>query len=126
MMPGQGNHLLTAHAAYLVGGIDPQDRGDPLVIKTVEFCDLTASVQKAVCIHAMYKRGLVAESPMLASIDLLYCCKGFRTVLKLVAGVQDRIRSTLNVREFGRDGQQRWAQPIPTWNELIQDITSYG
>ncbi|NXO54347.1 POL5 protein, partial [Aramus guarauna] len=66
---GDHNYSLTMRAANWAGGIDPQDRGEPVVIKTSGLSDLAVSVQKAACIQAMYERDMLRRSPMLAPVD---------------------------------------------------------
>lgn len=66
--PGNHNYSLTARVAYWAEGINSRERGEPLVIKTEGFSDLTASVKKAVCIQAMYDRDLTRRFPMAAPI----------------------------------------------------------
>lgn len=69
--PRDHNYSLTAQVVYWAGGIDLQDRGDPLVIKTARFFDLAASVQKTVCIQTMYERDKLRRSPMLTPTLLI-------------------------------------------------------
>ena len=56
-------------AAYRVSGIDPQERGESLVMKTSGFSDLAASLQKPACIQAMQEKDLLRRSLKLALID---------------------------------------------------------
>ncbi|XP_075604452.1 uncharacterized protein LOC142601014 [Balearica regulorum gibbericeps] len=133
--PGDHNYSLTMRAANWAGSIDPQDRGEPLVIKTSGFSDLVVSVQKAACIQAMYERDMLRRSPMLAPVDpaqLTPLIRGLPDSLKTyVASVQDRIRATqeasagpYHARRAGRPNYRN--QQIPTWNEFVQELVSYG
>ncbi|GAB0209719.1 hypothetical protein GRJ2_003437600 [Grus japonensis] len=133
--PGNHNYSLTTRAAYWAGGIDPQERGDPLVIKTSGFSDLAVSVQKAACIQAMYERDVLRRSPMLAPIDparLTPLIRGLPDSLKTyVANVQDRIRATGEANAVPyrapRVGRHNYRdQAIPTWSEFVQEIVNYG
>ncbi|GAB0207183.1 hypothetical protein GRJ2_003183900 [Grus japonensis] len=133
--PGNHNYSLTMRAAYWAGGIDPQERGDPLVIKTSGFSDLAVSVQKAACIQAMYERDVLRKSPMLAPIDparLTPLIRGLPDSLKTyVANVQDRIRATGEANAVPyrapRVGRHNYRdQAIPTWSEFVQEIVNYG
>lgn len=45
-MLGDHNYSLTAQAAFWAGSIEPQERGDSLVIKIVGLLNLSESVQK--------------------------------------------------------------------------------
>ncbi|GAB0208766.1 pol-like protein ENS-3 [Grus japonensis] len=133
--PGNHNSSLTTWAAYWAGGIDPQERGDPLVIKTSGFSDLAVSVQKAACIQAMYERDVLRTSPMLAPIDparLTPLIRGLPDSLKTyVANVQDRIRATGEANAVPyrapRVGRHNYRdQAIPTWSEFVQERVNYG
>ncbi|GAB0210313.1 hypothetical protein GRJ2_003497100 [Grus japonensis] len=133
--PGNHNYSLTMRAAYWAGGIDPQERGDPLVIKTSGFSDLAVSVQKAACIQAMYERDVLRTSPMLAPIDparLTPLIRGLPDSLKTyVANVQDRIRAAQEANAVpyhaARAGRSNYRdQLIPTWSEFVQERVNYG
>uniref|UniRef100_A0A8B9NYL3 Uncharacterized protein n=1 Tax=Apteryx owenii TaxID=8824 RepID=A0A8B9NYL3_APTOW len=128
-----GNHSysLTARAAYWAGGLDPQERGDPLVIETTGFSDLVASVQKAACIQAMYEREALRRSPMLAPVNparLTPLIRGLPDSLKTyVANAQDRIQ-TARAMNAGAAATQppRNQVHVTTWNEFVQEIINYG
>ncbi|KAK4824891.1 hypothetical protein QYF61_021131 [Mycteria americana] len=126
--PGEHNYSLTARAAYWAGGIDPQERGEPLVIKATGSSDLVAAVQKAACIQAIYERDELRKSPMLAPIDparLTPLIRGLPDCLKMfVANAQDRIQAAC--RDAGCDRRLSQCIPIPTWSEFAQDMHRYG
>ncbi|GAB0206095.1 hypothetical protein GRJ2_003075100 [Grus japonensis] len=132
---GDHNYSLTMRAANWAGGIDPQDRGEPVVIKTSGLSDLAVSVQKAACIQAMYERDMLRRSPMLAPVDparLTPLIRGLPDSLKkYVVSVQDRIRATQEANagpyRAPRAGRPNYRnQMIPTWNEFVQEIVGYG
>ncbi|KFV00196.1 hypothetical protein N340_03542, partial [Tauraco erythrolophus] len=125
-----GNHVysLTARAAYWAGGINPQERGDPLIITTKGLSDLASSVQKAACVQAIYNRKLGTRSPMSAPIDperLTPLIRGLPASLQLyLLAMQDRLQA-----DVARNaGLPRWQQPapIPSWTDLLRDLISYG
>ncbi|XP_040434397.1 uncharacterized protein LOC121080446 [Falco naumanni] len=62
-----GDHCysLTTRAAYWAGGMDPQERGEPLEIRAKGYSDLSAAVRKAACLQAMYDREEFRKSPQL-------------------------------------------------------------
>ena len=62
------SYSLTARVAYWAGGIDPQEREEPLEIKATGFSDLAALVQKAACIQATYERDTFRKSLMPAPV----------------------------------------------------------
>lgn len=121
-LPGDHHYSLTARVAYWAGGMDPQERGEPLSIQTTSYTDLAEAVQKAACIQAMYNRDELRKSPMSAPIDpdqLNPLIRGFPNCLKtFVVNIQDRIRS-----QGRRRGQQAYAL---TWNEFVQEVDKYG
>lgn len=126
--PGGLNYSLTAQAAYWAGGIDRQERGEPLEIRATGYSDTAAAVQKAACIQAIYERDELRKSPMLAPIDpaqltplicsLPDCLKTF------VANTEDRTRVALEDTNRNRSRSQR--THIPTWSEFGQEIDRYG
>lgn len=126
--PGGLNYSLTAQAVYWAGGIDPQERGEPLEIRATGYSDTAAAVQKAACIQAIYERDELRKSPMLAPIDpaqltplicsLPDCLKTF------VANTEDRIRAALEDANCNRSRSQH--THIPTWSEFGQEIDRYG
>ncbi|GAB0182736.1 hypothetical protein GRJ2_000738900 [Grus japonensis] len=129
--PGNHNYSLTMRAAYWAGSIDPQERGDPLVIKTSGFSDLAVSVQKAACIQAMYERDVLRRSPMLAPVDparLTPLIRGLPDSLKTyVANVQDRIQTTRDMNAAAAAAQPPQEQVhVPTWREFVHEIVNYG
>uniref|UniRef100_A0A8B9B985 Uncharacterized protein n=1 Tax=Anser brachyrhynchus TaxID=132585 RepID=A0A8B9B985_9AVES len=120
--PGDHNYSITAQAAYWAGGIDPQERREPLEIIATSYSDLAVAVQKAACIQATYERDEFRKSPMLAPIDpvrLTPLIHGLPDCLKMfVANTQDRIQAA---RRDGDRGRRRNPNsPIPTWSEFVQ------
>ncbi|KAK4805753.1 hypothetical protein QYF61_021852 [Mycteria americana] len=107
---------------------DPQERGEPLVIKATSYSDLAAAVQKAACIQAIYERDELRKSLILAPIDparLTALIHGLPDCLKMfVANAQDRIQAAR--RDAGPDRRRSQRIPIPTWSEFVQDIHRYG
>lgn len=50
-------------------GMNPRERGEPLLIQITSYSDLAEAVQKAACIQVMYNRDELQKSPMSAPID---------------------------------------------------------
>ncbi|KFQ42709.1 hypothetical protein N333_00184, partial [Nestor notabilis] len=125
--PGDHNYSLTARAAYWAGGIDPQERGDPLIIQTNSLSELITSVQKAACIQAIYERDPTKKSPMQSFIDparLNPLIHGLPESLKMyVVGIQIRLQNNRYSSHSRRRGQ---CDPNLTWEEFVQDVVDYG
>uniref|UniRef100_A0A8B9EKY0 Uncharacterized protein n=1 Tax=Anser cygnoides TaxID=8845 RepID=A0A8B9EKY0_ANSCY len=126
--PGDHNYSITAWAAYWAGGVDPQERGEPLEIRATSYSDLAVAVQRAACIQAIYERDEFRKSLMLAPVDpvrLTLLIHGLPDCLKMfVANTQDRIQAARRDGDRGRRRNPNF--PIPTWNEFVQDIDKYG
>ncbi|XP_071891101.1 uncharacterized protein [Anas platyrhynchos] len=126
--PGDHSYSITARAAYWAGGIDPQERGEPLEIRATGYSDLAVAVQKAACIQAIYERDEFRKSTMLSPIDpirLTPLIRGLPDCLKMfVANTQDHILAACRDDDSGC--RQNPNSPIPTWSELVQDIDKYG
>uniref|UniRef100_A0A8B9VGG3 Uncharacterized protein n=1 Tax=Anas zonorhyncha TaxID=75864 RepID=A0A8B9VGG3_9AVES len=126
--PGDHNYSLTARAAYWAGGIDPQERGEPLEIRATSYSDLAVAVQKAACIQAIYERDEFRKSPMLAPINparLTPLIRGLPDCLKMfVSNTQGHILAAHRDGDRGR--RQNPYFPIPTWSEFVQDIDNYA
>uniref|UniRef100_A0A8C3BI70 Uncharacterized protein n=1 Tax=Cairina moschata TaxID=8855 RepID=A0A8C3BI70_CAIMO len=126
--PGGHNYSLTARAAYWAGGIDPQERGEPLEIRATSYSDLAVAVQKAACIQAIYERDEFRKSPVLAPINparLTPLIRGLPDCLKMfVSNTQGRIQAARRDGDCGR--RRNPYSPIPTWSEFVQDIDNYA
>lgn len=129
--PRDHDYSLTAQVVYWAGGIDLQDRGDPLVIKTAWFPDLAASVQKAVCIQSMYERDRLRRSPMLAPIDSA-------RLTHLIQSLPNSLKTCSKLSGWNAAGScpkccSSWASGglgqmmhLATWSEFVQEIVNYG
>ncbi|XP_074935141.1 uncharacterized protein LOC142050403 [Phalacrocorax aristotelis] len=129
---------LTQRVAYWAGGLNPLERGEPLVITgTVD--QLVENVQKAACLQMMYDRELKPNqsSPMMTPVDperMTPLIQGLPDSLKPI-GVQlqgkiqntsegERTAATLEgiiTPDRGRSGREVW-----TWGEVAQELINFG
>ncbi|XP_075368315.1 uncharacterized protein LOC142414709 [Mycteria americana] len=110
---------LTQRAAYWAGGLDPLERGDPVIIPTPGLDQITESVQKAACLQLMDDRQLIPHqpSPMLLKADpnrMKPLIKGLPDPLKLYAiQIQDCLRTALPIQEWsGMTRNQLWREGL--------------
>lgn len=121
---------MTTQAACWAGGRDPQETGDPLVIKTSCFSDLAMSVQKATCTQAMYERDVLKRSPTLASTDpvrlTLFIC-GLPDSLKTNGQgcIQTPCACAMNAAAAAVQPLSDQVH-ITTWSEFQQEIINYA
>ncbi|XP_074880385.1 uncharacterized protein LOC142029430 [Buteo buteo] len=137
-----GNHRapwsLTQRAAYWVGGLNPLERGDPLMI-TGTVAQLVESVQKAACLQMMYDRKLDPgqESLMMMLVDperMTPLIWGLPDSLKPVGiQLQGRIqampqgqRVTAALERLTPHGHRRPpGRKMWTWGEVAQELINY-
>lgn len=48
-----GEGSITSRVAYWAGGVDPKERGEPVIIRVKGLSEVAEGVQKAACVQAM-------------------------------------------------------------------------
>uniref|UniRef100_A0A8C6YPD6 Uncharacterized protein n=1 Tax=Nothoprocta perdicaria TaxID=30464 RepID=A0A8C6YPD6_NOTPE len=120
------NRSITAQVAYWAGGIDPRERGEPLVIKFRGLSGLSEAMQKAVCIQAMYDRGH-SDVPLMAPVNPVHLrplIKGLPDTAKIY--MQNLKERVIRAQEHNDHNIHTPPIHVPTWADLLHDMVSYG
>ena len=120
-----GDRSITSRVAYWAGGVDPKERGEPVIIRVKGLSELAEGVQKAACVQAMDERGQHGI-PMAAPVDpshLRPLLRGLPDTLKIhVESLGERIQGTI---ERNRRAPQNPEQVL-TWGEALHRRVTYG
>lgn len=120
-----GDRSITSRVAYWAGGVDPKERGEPVIIWVKGLAELAEGVEKAACVQAMDERGQDGI-PMAAPVDpshLRPLIRGLPDTLKIpVQSLGERIPGTI---ERNRRAPQN-PEHVLTWGEVLHRIVTYG